>query len=82
VNGGRGQKGGLSAYAETVGRTHQLISREVAAAEVWKTCNLDCGFPPDKIPPAKNLAEIHAAASWLWPALIARRRHAELYRDN
>jgi ParB-like chromosome segregation protein Spo0J len=69
---GRGKKGGLSAYAETVGKTHQLISREVAAAEVWKSATMVADFPPEKIPAARVLAELHAAASWLWPALVSR----------
>jgi ParB-like chromosome segregation protein Spo0J len=71
ANGGRGQKGGLSAYAETVGRTQQLITWEVAAAEVWKTHNHGCEFPSEKIPAARVLAELRVAASWLWPALVA-----------
>jgi hypothetical protein len=44
--------------------------REVQAAEVWKTYNPGCGFPPDKIPAARVLAELHVAARWLWSALL------------
>jgi hypothetical protein len=71
AKGGRGNKDGLAKHAKQVGCTHQLISREVAAAEVWKTCNHGCGFSPEKIPAARVPAEMHAAASWLWPALVA-----------
>jgi hypothetical protein len=69
---GRGKKGDLSTYAETVGKTHQLISREVAAAEVWKSATMVADFPPEKIPAARVLAELHAAVPWLWPALVLR----------
>jgi hypothetical protein len=71
ANGGRGQKGGLSAYAETIGKHPSLIVREVKAAEVWKTYDHGHGFSPEKIPAARVLAELHVAASWLWPSLVA-----------
>jgi hypothetical protein len=46
--------------------------RETKAAVVWQTYGTCHRFSADSIPPARNLAELHAAASWLWPALVCR----------
>jgi ParB-like chromosome segregation protein Spo0J len=69
---GRGEKEGLRKYAKDVGKDHALIVREIKAAEVWKIGDPGHQFSPDNIPQAKNLAELHVAASWLWPALVSR----------
>jgi hypothetical protein len=87
-------RSGLSVrdYAERAQRSKSAVDRERAAAEVWKTYDPGHGFSSDKIPHAKNLAEIHATASWLWPALVARlvaegwnvetaRGHADRLKD-
>jgi hypothetical protein len=62
---------GVRAYAGRVGRTQQIVAREVAAARVWKAYNLGCKQAPIDLS-AKALAEIHAAPEWLWPALVER----------
>lgn len=53
-----------------VGRSQRVVSREIAAAEVFKVRPHGLTFE-DLKDRARHLAEIHAARTWLWPALIA-----------
>ena len=56
----------VRAYAEKVGRAHKTVDHEVRAAKVLSAC-ANVGTPPNHV----ALSEIHAAPSWLWPALVA-----------
>jgi ParB-like chromosome segregation protein Spo0J len=66
----RGSKTGksVSAYAVAVGRPERSVSKEVAAARVASSSPISANCS-DK---AHHLAELHATASWLWPALVER----------
>lgn len=65
--GGRGKKGGLSAYAEAVGRAKQTVSELVAAARVAENCPLERTVLMDK---TKHLAAIHALPPECWPEAV------------
>lgn len=67
ANGGRGQRGGLRAYAERIGKTEQYLSQLRAAAEVAETDNSSCRFLLDK---AKHLFEVSRAQREAWPVLV------------
>ncbi|MFO1073371.1 MAG: hypothetical protein U1E17_12000, partial [Geminicoccaceae bacterium] len=58
----------VKAYAEAVGRANTSVHREVCAARVAATVP---HMGNDLIERTRQLAEIHAAPSWLWPALAA-----------
>jgi hypothetical protein len=60
---------GVREYAREIERDHALVVRERKAAEVVTQVTTDRKPLADK---AKQLAELHAAASWLWPTLVAR----------
>ena len=70
AKGGRGKKGGLSAYAERVGKDPALITKYRQAAEVVthsdKTIDLSQGF----LDRAQHLAAIHALPKACWPACV------------
>lgn len=59
----------VKAYAEAVGRASQTVALEVQAARVAKevSTRVETSTIVDK---HRHLAEIHAAPSWLWPALV------------
>jgi hypothetical protein len=57
----------VKAYAEAIGRPERSVAREVAAASVLKTAKF--ANVGELLGYAVHLAEIHAAPSWLWPAL-------------
>lgn len=60
-------KSGMSvrAYAERVGRAHKSVDNEVRAARVAASCAIG-----GTLVEATQLSEIHAAPSFLWPALV------------
>ena len=58
----------VKAYAGSVGRAHSNVVREVYAARVASSVS-DIGN--DLSDRTSHLAELHAAPSWLWPALVA-----------
>jgi ParB-like chromosome segregation protein Spo0J len=60
---------GVREYARSIERAPSLVVRERQAAEVFTWVNGDAALLTDK---AKQLAEIHAAPPWLWPALVTR----------
>jgi ParB-like chromosome segregation protein Spo0J len=60
---------GVREYARSIERAPSLVVRERQAAEVFTRVNSDATLLADK---AKQLAELHAAAPWLWPTLVAR----------
>lgn len=66
-DGGRGKKGGLSAYAEAVGRAKQTVSELVAAARVAENCPLERTVLMDK---TKHLAAIHALPRECWEPMV------------
>jgi ParB/RepB/Spo0J family partition protein len=69
--GGRGQQGGISAYARAVGRSQQYLSQLVAAARVYqavKGTSQTVGFTAK----ARHLAAIARAPQEHWPALVQR----------
>jgi N6-adenosine-specific RNA methylase IME4 len=67
--GGRGKKGGLSAYAEQIGRDRSYVSRLREAGEVAEAVKPVCpltGF----LDRAMHLCEVHDADPPLWPVLV------------
>jgi hypothetical protein len=62
----RGQTGGLSAYAERVGRTKQFVSQLVAAAEVAKQSSQLDGL--DKR--TQHLSHVHALPESAWQPMV------------
>ncbi len=76
--GGRGRKGGLSEYAELIGRSKQHVAELRAAAQVAETVRSSGRFSErlssadvllDK---AKHLYEVSRTVPALWPILIDR----------
>lgn len=59
----------IKAYAESVGREKQWrnVYNEVYAAEVMQAVAHVCNDLSEHF---RTLVEIHAAPSWLWPALV------------
>lgn len=66
-------KSGMSvrAYAEKVGRAHKTVDDEVRAARVMSACAHVRTNVPHRV-----LCEIHAAPTWLWPALVTTAERA------
>ncbi|HVC52771.1 MAG TPA: hypothetical protein VND87_12175 [Stellaceae bacterium] len=60
----------IRAYAKAVGREkeEQTVRREIRAAEVAKAVDHMVNALSENV---RHLAEIHAAPSWLWGALVA-----------
>lgn len=68
AEGGRGKKGGLSAYAEKVGKDESFIRQLRSAAKVAVKVGLESEVSlSDK---AKHLAAIHALPETCWPAAV------------
>jgi ParB/RepB/Spo0J family partition protein len=65
--GGRGQKGGLSEYAERVGRAQSTISELVSAARVSENLSLERYLLLDK---TKHLSAIHSLPPECWQAAV------------
>ena len=69
ADGGRGVKGGASAYAEQLGKTHQYVTQTRQAAEVFRSikhatqvaCFLD---------KAKHLAAVYKTPQDMWQVLV------------
>jgi hypothetical protein len=60
----------IKAYAEAAHRPEQTVNQEHRAARVASSC---MGGNLAKVASCtRHLAELHAAASWLWPALVGR----------
>jgi ParB/RepB/Spo0J family partition protein len=68
--GGRGRTGGLSEYAERIGRSKQSLSQLVSAAEVYETVKTSLQFDALKL--TYHLHEIFKAPRETWPALVAK----------
>jgi N6-adenosine-specific RNA methylase IME4 len=68
AEGGRGKKGGLSEYAERLGRDKKTISEYRHGAEVAINSGVD---PTVLINKAQHLAEIHALPQACWEACVA-----------
>jgi ParB/RepB/Spo0J family partition protein len=64
--GGRGQKGGLSAYAERVGKSQPFISQLVKAAEVAKGISGLMGLETK----TQHLNAIHSLPESCWPEAV------------
>jgi protein gp37/ParB-like chromosome segregation protein Spo0J len=60
-----------AAYAKEVGRAQRTVAVEIAAARVAKV-STDVLTLQELVPYARQLAELHAAPDWCWPALVAR----------
>jgi hypothetical protein len=59
----------LKAYAERAGKVYRTLHTKTMA---WKVMSVsDIGIDQARAN-WSNLAEIHAAPSWLWPALVAK----------
>jgi hypothetical protein len=72
AKGGKGKKGGLSRYAELLGKSHQYLSQLVQAAEVAeavKPATQVAGL----IERAKHLCAIHALPRRMWAEMVAAR---------
>jgi len=67
--GGRGQSGGISAYAKRIGRAQPDVSRLAAAARVYLETHTSCMGLTDK---PTHLYEISKAPRETWPALVAK----------
>ena len=65
--GGRGQKGGLSGYAESIGRKHNTVSQLVSAARVCEKVSVDRQVLQDK---TQHLAAIHALPETCWQVAV------------
>jgi hypothetical protein len=71
-------KSGMSVrdYAAKVGRAKGTVDHEMRAAKVASGC------PDIGTLGSYQLSEIHAAPSWLWPALVAHAAADELTVDG
>ncbi len=58
----------LKAYAEVSGKPRSTLKDKVHAYRVLSVAHMRHGTIRDQW---RNLAEIHAASEWLWPALVA-----------
>ena len=67
--GGRGQKGGLSAYAEAVGRKRQNVESYRDAAEVAGNLHNDMQVS-DLLTKAAHLAAIHKLPQAAWGVAV------------
>ena len=67
AEGGRGKKGGLSAYAGKVGKAKQTVSELVNAARVAEKCPVDRTVLHTK---TQHLAAIHALPEAVWSAAV------------
>lgn len=65
--GGRGKKGGLSAYAEAIGKHKTTIGDFVQAARVFENCRVDPTVLQSK---TQHLAAIHALPPECWPDAV------------
>jgi len=74
--GGCGKKGGLSEYAEAIGKTQQYVSQLRDAAEVaTKNSQVDLCLLVDK---AQHLSLIHKLPRSVWPVACEHVASAEL----
>jgi len=74
AKGGRGQKGGLSEYAEKLGRDGGLLTHYRNAAEVAQTIDLSQGL----LDKAKHLAAIHKLPEAAWGVAVEAMLKQEL----
>lgn len=65
--GGRGQKGGLSAYAERVGKDKGNLSKLINAARVVEKCCIDTTVLADK---TQHLNAIHSLPESCWSGAV------------
>jgi hypothetical protein len=77
--GGRGKKGGISLYAERMGKTRDLLQKYVNAADVAQKHERNL---PGLIPYLWQLVEIHRADSSDWPALVAAMLKGEWTKET
>ncbi|ANV88864.1 hypothetical protein [Picosynechococcus sp. PCC 7117] len=66
--GGRGKKGGLSEYAEKVGKSKSKFSEYKNGAEVYEKCS-HVGTVSDLLDKARHLSHIHKTPSQYWQQL-------------
>lgn len=66
--GGRGQTGGLSEYAEKIGRGNDTVRQWRLAADVFAETSDICREYSDK---PRHLYEVSKAPRQVWPALVA-----------
>jgi ParB/RepB/Spo0J family partition protein len=76
--GGRGKKGGISAWSEEMGKTRQLVQQYVNAASVIKHEKNLSGFT-DYV---WQLEVIHRAHESDWPALVAAMLKGDWSKDT
>src|SRR5262245_33948530 len=69
--GGRGKKGGLSEYAERIGKTHGYVSQVRMAGEVFRAIEKPVSQLTGFSTKAQHLAAIHALPSKCWPDAAA-----------
>jgi site-specific DNA-methyltransferase (adenine-specific) len=75
--GGRGQRGGLSAYAEAVGKSRPRIMEYKDAAEVAEKVS-DTGQVSDLLTKAAHLAAIHKLPEGAWSVAVEAMLKQEL----
>jgi hypothetical protein len=68
--GGRGEIGGILAYARQVHKDDKYLGELCHAAEVFQTLSAQtAGLSPQFLDKAKHLAAIHKAPRETWPVL-------------
>jgi len=68
AEGGRGKKGGLSAYAEALGKKHNTVSEYLSAARVLQNMSLERHLLLEK---AKHLSAIHSLPESCWQEAVS-----------
>lgn len=81
AGGGRGKRGGLSEYAERIGRNQGYLSQLRSAAEVMQTYWSTNGFEAALGDKAMHLYEISKAPRDSWPLLVHPASRQGLVRE-
>ena len=68
--GGRGKKGGLSQYAEKVGKKQQDVSTYRKAGEVFASCEIPTDQSVGFLDKSQHLAAIHKLPKGCWPGCV------------
>lgn len=66
-SGGRGQRGGLRAYAEAIAKDHSNVAKLVSAARVAENCGNSTTVLQDK---TQHLSHVHALPEPTWQPMV------------
>ena len=69
---------GLKEYAEKAGKNEKTLHTKIRAWRVLANLHVEI----DSTDSWRNLAELHAAPEWLWPALAERGGHRPMNRGT